>query len=200
METATTTQKLQGQMDDVLPDAHRLQDPSRADEQGPDVYHCGNCGKPDCGFCMGLQAATCRAHRLYPQRYKLRENRDFKENPLVWAEGNLVAANGCSPGRKGISVEGDGKRLCFDFSKDVWVDDALAVLRDLLRIQYAWDLKNRKERAAANDHCMLALAHLQAAIESMDKRAVAIHGYSAEPLEASISPQYGAEIPSLLTE
>jgi len=61
----------------------------------------------------------------------------------------------------------------------------------------AWDLKNRKGRVAANDQCTLALLCLQDAIAHMDKRAVAIHGYSAEPLEASISPDYEAILDSL---
>lgn len=196
------TKQMQQQMDDRMPDAHRLLDSSvvRDNEEPRDCADSCTCGKPDCGFCVGQQAATCRAHRLYPQRYKLRENRDFRQHPLVWAEGPLIDANDSSRSSKGITVEGNGKRLCFDFSKDVWVDDALAVLRDLLRVQYAWDVKNRKERVAANDQCKFALVALQHAIECMDKRADAIHGYSNEPLERSIMPQYGAELPSLLTD
>jgi hypothetical protein len=135
------------------------------------------------------QAWTCRAHRIYPQRYKLRENRNFKENPLPWGEGPLTDAE-VPRVNTGIKVEGNGKRLVFDFSQDVWIDDALAVLRDLLRIQYEYDVKNRPDRREALDQCKFALFSLQSAIENMDKRALAIHGYSNDPVEASMKPNY----------
>ena len=116
---------------------------------------------------------TARGHRLFgydlerdPTKERDRMNIRFKDNEKV---------------RKGISIKGQVVTLDFSKENHLYMDDALALIRDaIVRLDESMPHQRNKE----------AVKCIQKAIEQFDLRAVERHGYSGDKEEQSLTDVY----------
>lgn len=160
---------------------------------GPDVFHCGYCGDPQCGFgCVEemeekrkieqgrlKQEWTARYHRLFPHSYK-RHSGPFK---LPWKEGPLMDTT-VPRVNEAIRVQGGGSQLVFDFDKGACHADILATARDLLIERNRTEL--RSVPGELDFKLRAAIFHVQAAVAFLDEYDMATGLYADSPLERSM--------------
>ena len=119
---------------------------------------------------------TARGHRLFGYNLERDSKKESEKTILRFKDNENV--------RKGISIKGQVVTLDFSKANSLYMDDALALIRDgIVVLDESMPHQRNKE----------AVKFIQKALEQFDLRAVERHGYSGDQEEQSLTAVYYKE-------